>query len=527
VCAAVGKNFDGQTVENAAARKEWQAMTEEAREEWKLSYGSYVAGAPETEQRDVSTPKRSKQPAATSPLSTEKQCKRMPEELEGPQPLHSTRVDSLEAFHKRWRSVKADLQKHPSPKDYAKTNAQTMHLLYLDVLHLMEAGHLPDNALQVEDKLQAYHINRLKLPRVKEFMSNCRQEKRNENWVADTFQPGRYGCGLLTVPQKKDLLRHVHAMSLSNMSLFPAEIKRSMFKLVLYNQGQIGLEDPDIPWQLFDKMSSTIQTVYKDWRSWVRENYPARLGLVNKRIKARSSAQASAINPASIREHFDQLDTVLKPFVAVKGKVSMRAWADVWPGARIVPSDEGSITTSSFVHFLAEFGAWIRNDLQLPKERQVLLLLDSGGGSQIHISADASLVAEHFAIRLWFFAANTTAAFCSLDQDCNAAAEARFHKLVASGHDMSPLGALHAARDVWDHSYCSPLIERGYKKTGIVAKSALQRNTLLVDRAPELMRSKVPKKEVALETAEAASLLPGAYTIPNRTEAGRKSEALY
>ena len=32
---------------------------------------------------------------------------------------------------------------------------------------------------------------------------------------------------------------------------------------------------------------------------------------------------------------------------------------------------------------------------------------------------------------------------------------------------MSPLGALLAARDTWAHAYRSPLIEPGYKRTGL------------------------------------------------------------
>ncbi|CAE7038792.1 unnamed protein product [Symbiodinium sp. CCMP2592] len=83
---------------------------------------------------------------------------------------------------------------------------------------------------------------------------------------------------------------------------------------------------------------------------------------------------------------------------------------------------------------------------------------------------------------------------------------------------MTGSGALLAARDVWSHAYRSPLIERGYAKTGILAGKPLQPNVLLVDRAPSLLRSNVPKAEVALETKEAKQLLKGIYSMPNKTE---------
>ena len=49
----------------------------------------------------------------------------------------------------------------------------------------------------------------------------------------------------------------------------------------------------------------------------------------------------------------------------------------------------------------------------------------------------------------------------------------------------------------------------------------LLRNTLLVDRAAELVHSNMPRKDVALETKAAQGLLDGIYTSPNWTEAPR------
>ncbi|CAE7868797.1 unnamed protein product, partial [Symbiodinium microadriaticum] len=191
---------------------------------------------------------------------------------------------------------------------------------------------------------------------------------------------------------------------------------------------------------------------------------------------------------------------------------------EIWPDARILPTENGAVTTATFPQFLGVFGRFLREDLKIPKEQQVLLLLDSGGGSQVHISVESSLVAEHYGLRLFFFAANCTPAFCSLDQDCNARAEARFHEILAADREMTGSGALLAARDVWSHAYRSPLIERGYAKTGIVAGKPLQPNVLLVDRAASLLRSNVPKEDVALETQEAQQLLKGIYSMPNKTE---------
>lgn len=68
----------------------------------------------------------------------------------------------------------------------------------------------------------------------------------------------------------------------------------------------------------------------------------------------------------------------------------------------------------------------------------VVLLLDSGGGGQLHITPEASLVAEHFSIRLFFFRKNMTP---------NKEAEKRWHQILARGtHELSALG-LYCARE--------------------------------------------------------------------------------
>ena len=71
---------------------------------------------------------------------------------------------------------------------------------------------------------------------------------------------------------------------------------------------------------------------------------------------------------------------------------------------------------------------------------------------------------------------------------------------------MSPLGALLAAHDVWSHSYGAHLIERGYDKTGIVAK-------------PRSCCGRTCRPKPPLETKEAAALLDGIYRIPDRSVA--------
>ncbi len=59
----------------------------------------------------------------------------------------------------------------------------------------------------------------------------------------------------------------------------------------------------------------------------------------------------------------------------------------------------------------------------------------------------------------------------------------------------------------------------GYESVGMKHQCALNRNKLLVDRAPQLIKSFVKKDDVALEDASCKALLEGPYTLPSSVAA--------
>ena len=138
--------------------------------------------------------------------------------------------------------------------------------------------------------------------------------------------------------------------------------------------------------------------------------------------------------------------------------------------------------------------------------KPTLVLMDSGGGSQLQLSCEASLVAESFGLELFIFGRNMTPAVCALDQQPNAQAERRYHQLLGQAADVSALGALSVARDVFEHAYVEKHIVTGYRDVGMVSGAALNRSKLLVDRSADLIKSFVPWTTHPMETAEASSL---------------------
>ena len=527
VAATVGVNFDFSTMPGRQALSTWKDMTVKKRQDWQKQHEEWSR----SQGCSFSTPqKKSKELPSNSPSSTEKevQSARLPD-LTGPEPQFTSRVTSVQGFHKRWSFLKKQLQEAEGSSFFLQ-QAQTLHLMYLDVVSLLDAEKLK-SCSQAESEFRDYRINRLKVSRTQAWLAE-QECQRQASWAPQEFSAGRHGSGLLTIAQKQDVLRHILAMSGSNKSMFPHEVKQAMFKMVLLNKKVVTLEearDRDLPWKQIADYQPTLDGVYKDFRAWVKQTYPDKVKIINAKVWSKSGEEAAAISPATINQHFDALeqflidcklmcpdtrcllagseeliwtcdekglsgqDTSIKmakaltisgvkatretkdksfghitllpfcslkgdcapPFVFVKGAAEMKSWKQVWESATVMATENGSCTTALFTQVLGLFGKFVREELRIAAGSSVAVLMDSGGGAQIHISPEASLIADTFGLRLFFFRKNMTPAVCSLDQRPNLEAEKRFHQIIASGADMTSLGALLAARDVpWDFQRC-------------------------------------------------------------------------
>ena len=527
VATSIGVDFDSKIISGRAALSKWKSMSPAEQQAWRSQHAAWSQQQQNKSEAMVHTPEK-KQELLSSPVSEEKLA-RPPEEpsrmpdlklLEEPQFEH--RVASLAAFHLRWKPWQKKLE-NATPSFFLQ-NAQMLHMLYLDAVHLVQVGELKTFQM-AEQVLKQYRVNRLKLSKYQTWLDEENQkETPNVNWAPQRFSAGRHGSGILSIPQRKDLLRHVLLMAQSNKALLPTEIKESMYKMVLLNRGMMSMEEAkhsDVPWDLYRDLAGTMEWIYKDWKKWVRETAPAEWQLYNKRIQTKTAEEASDISPATISQHFDLLQELLiecklmcsdsgrllphagqaiwtcdekglagsagqlknakalstravpaskeakeksfghitllpfvnlsgeccQPFVFVKGSAAMHAWQQVWSSATVIATEQGSVTARWFTQILGLFGKHLRTELNV--KGPAVLLLGSGGGGQLHITPEASCVADHFGLRLFFFRKNMTPAVCSLDQRPNQEAEKRWHQLIAEGtHEMSSLGAFHMARVV-------------------------------------------------------------------------------
>ena len=161
--------------------------------------------------------------------------------------------------------------------------------------------------------MKRYRVNRLKLGKLKAWLDE-QGDETSRLWCPRQFSAGRHGTGLLTVPQKKDLLRHVISMAASNKALWPQEVKQAMFKMCLINKGVLALDQADhqeLPWSQYEQYLPSLEHIYRNWRDWVKTEYPDKVSLTNSKTYYKSAEEAASITPHTINLHFDKLEELL------------------------------------------------------------------------------------------------------------------------------------------------------------------------------------------------------------------------
>ena len=197
---------------------------------------------------------------------------------------------------------------------------------------------------------------------------------------------------------------------------------------------------------------------------------------------------------------------VSPPSLCVQGSVYCKSWTTMWPEAEIRATPKGAMTGELFCQFCIRWERWVRESLDIPRPTELLLLLDSGGGSLIHLTPEFTIFCDAASVRPFFFPPYATAACCPLDQAPNMVCELRWDELRSKGHGMNQLQALDCSHDCWDTGYSSKNIVSGFKKCGL-SDSGIDRTVVLVDRGPQLFRSTVSKEDLQVTTKAATALL--------------------
>ena len=93
---------------------------------------------------------------------------------------------------------------------------------------------------------------------------------------------------------------------------------------------------------------------------------------------------------------------VSPPSLCVQGSVYCKSWTTMWPEAEIRATPKGAMTGELFCQFCIRWERWVRESLDIPRPTELLLLLDSGGGSLIHLTPEFTIFCDAASVRPFF-----------------------------------------------------------------------------------------------------------------------------
>ena len=177
---------------------------------------------------------------------------------------------------------------------------------------------------------------------------------------------------------------------------------------------------------------------------------------------------------------------VSEPYIVMSGQMEMNAWQKVWEGAHVKTSEKGAVTTALFAEFFGHWCQWIREKLKIPYTEEILLLLDSGGGSLSHLSVDVGVLSQKYRIRPFYLPPYHTAACMPLDQSPNREYERRWSAIRSKQNSFTPLQTLDAAHECFEAGFNADNVKKGWASVGLTAGLPINRAKVLIERGKTL-----------------------------------------
>ncbi len=202
---------------------------------------------------------------------------------------------------------------------------------------------------------------------------------------------------------------------------------------------------------------------------------------------------------------------VSAPYLCVKATLTDDAWNIIWPEATVRATKKGGFHAEWFTEAVILYA----KEKRKTEAKEIMLNIDSGGGSLIHLSVEFTLACVQYSLRPFYFHPNTTRAVMLLDQDPNRTAEAEWNtaRRQSSDQGLTVRRALPIIRALHPRAYCPRTIEKGGRKVGFEVGKPLRPDTVLVDRAPDVFRAICKDSVGEMQTPEGKALLtpPSGY----------------
>lgn len=178
---------------------------------------------------------------------------------------------------------------------------------------------------------------------------------------------------------------------------------------------------------------------------------------------------------------------VLPCGIVVPTKGTNDTMKQIWPEACIEGNSGGSSTSSIFCLFLLKC---LIEPMRKVEEKEILLIMDSGGGAYMHLSWQFLSLCETHRIRPYMLRGYLTRALCALDQEPHACMARLWSAFKGKWkNNLNMYQALQAIREITQESLTEQRAAAGWARVGLKAGRSIDRDVVLVERYSEVIQS--------------------------------------
>ena len=161
----------------------------------------------------------------------------------------------------------------------------------------------------------------------------------------------------------------------------------------------------------------------------------------------------------------------------------------LWPQAFFYPNKGGSVTSAIFADMVVNCMAKPAREF-IPTGKPLILCLDSGGGSWLHLSAAFLKACLTFGIKPFYYPAWTTKALCPLDQCCHSTMArlcSQWKQLWANKQQpLTLFTALKACGQIVDEALQPDSVRASWSQCGFRLNEPFNHNKIFIQRKREI-----------------------------------------
>lgn len=170
-------------------------------------------------------------------------------------------------------------------------------------------------------------------------------------------------------------------------------------------------------------------------------------------------------------------------------------WQEAWPSAFFYSHESGSQTPQTFTDQVLNCFLIPMRERWPDLKQRLVLLMDSGGGSLLHLTAETAVLCHRYACDIYLIPSYCTKAMCALDQQPRARMSLQWSSFkrqfsLQQQGDLGIIPALRALKIIVTESLAEKHAAAGWAHVGLVPGEQINRNKVLVERFDECFQSK-------------------------------------